>query len=96
MSSLKRIVKMTFEPSEIENFKALFAENNDFIRNFEGCEHLELFQDINQKNIFFTYSFWKDEAALENYRNSDLFKRVWKNTKKMFSEKAQAWSVENV
>lgn len=87
---------MTFEASEIESFKAFFSENKDFIRNFEGCQHLELFQDINQKNIFFTYSFWQNEEALNNYRNSDLFKRLWKNTKKMFTEKAEAWSVENV
>lgn len=93
---LKRIVKMTFDPDETENFLSIFEENKHKIKGFEGCEHLELLQDINQKNIFFTYSYWKDEAALEKYRNSDLFLGVWSNTKMLFSEKASAWSVVEV
>lgn len=94
MIMLIRIVKMTFNPSEVENFQKLFEHNKSKIRNFKGCQHLELLKDIKGKNIFFTYSYWKDEAALENYRHSALFKEVWANTKKMFSGKPEAWSVE--
>ena len=91
---LIRIVKMTFEPSEIEAFQGLFQRNREKIRGFEGCEHLELYQDKNNKNIFFTYSYWKDEDALENYRVSSLFKEVWSETKQMFAGKPEAWSVD--
>ena len=91
---LVRIVKMTFEPSKIEAFQELFKRNRDKIRGFEGNEFLELYQDKNNKNIFFTYSFWKEEEALENYRVSSLFKEVWSETKQMFADKPEAWSVE--
>lgn len=88
-----RIVKMTFEPSEIENFRLLFEENKEKIRHFEGCRFLELYQDIKNKNIFFTYSHWENEEALNEYRHSELFKNVWGQTKILFKEKPEAWSV---
>ena len=91
-----RIVKMNFEPSEIENFRELFNTNKEKIKGFEGCNFLELYQDKNNKNIFFTYSYWENEEALENYRTSALFREVWSNTKKMFSAKAEAWSVDKL
>lgn len=93
---LIRIVKMTFEASEIENFQGIFLQNKEKIGGFEGCSHLELYQDKNNKNIFFTYSHWENEAALEKYRNSALFEGVWSKTKKLFSAKPEAWSVEKV
>ena len=93
---LIRIVKMTFEPKEVENFRQLFDRNKNKIRNFEGCNHLELLRDKNNRNIFFTYSYWNDEAALNNYRHSALFKEVWAETKILFSAKPEAWSVENI
>jgi hypothetical protein len=91
-----RIVKMTFAASETDNFQKLFQQNREKIRGFEGCEFLELYRDKNNKNIFFTYSYWQDEAALENYRTSSLFKEVWSETKKMFAGKPEAWSVEKL
>lgn len=91
---LKRIVKMSFDPKEIENFRSLFEKNREKISNFKGCSHLELLQDISKPNIFFTYSYWKDEPALDSYRNSPLFKEVWSETKKLFNEKPQAWSLK--
>lgn len=87
---------MTFEASEIENFQKLFQHNRLKIRAFEGCNFLELYRDKNNNNIFFTYSYWEDEQALENYRTSALFKEVWSNTKKLFAAKAEAWSVDKI
>jgi quinol monooxygenase YgiN len=91
-----RIVKMTFEPSKTEAFQELFDQNKEKIRGFEGCSFLELYRDKNRGNIFFTYSYWENEDALENYRTSALFKEVWSETKKMFSDKPEAWSVDKV
>lgn len=93
---LVRIVKMTFKPTETKAFRDLFALKKQHIRGFEGCEFLELYRDKNDPNIFFTYSYWKDEDALENYRHSKLFKEVWKATKAKFSERAEAWSVDKI
>ena len=91
-----RIVKMEFELSKIENFQNLFEKNKEKIRHFRGCRFLELYQDKNNKSIFFTYSYWENDEDLENYRHSSLFKEVWSNTKKMFSAKPEAWSVEKI
>lgn len=90
---IKRIVKMEFKPEEIERFKSLFDQNKEKIRSFEGCNHLELWQDIRNKSVFMTYSYWASEQDLNNYRNSELFKEVWSNTKVLFSDKPKAWSV---
>ena len=89
-----RIVKLTFQPSKIETFKQLFETNKIRIRNFEGCRHLELLRDKNRPEIFFTYSYWNDEDALNNYRHSEVFKEIWTETKTMFSDKPEAWSVD--
>ncbi len=91
-----RIVKMTFESSEIESFKAMFDSKKTLIRNFEGCQFLELYQDHNNKSIFFTYSYWTSEEALNAYRHSELFKEVWAQTKKKFADKPEAWSVNKL
>ncbi|HET8809278.1 MAG TPA: antibiotic biosynthesis monooxygenase family protein [Flavobacteriaceae bacterium] len=93
---LVRIVKMNFRKEEIEHFQLFFQEKKNFIRNFEGCRFLELYQDKNDPEIFFTYSYWENEAALDNYRHSELFKNVWAATKKMFGGKPEAWSVDKI
>jgi quinol monooxygenase YgiN len=93
---LVRIVKMEFEAAKIDTFKALFEEHKLKIRNVAGCAFLELYQDLNNKAVFFTYSYWNDESDLENYRNSELFKNIWSATKKNFSAKPEAWSVHKL
>lgn len=91
-----RIVKMGFNPENIENFLNDFEVVKSKVRGFEGCLFLELYRDKSNTNQFFTYSYWEDEQALENYRNSDLFKGVWKNTKQYFNQKPEAWSVDKL
>lgn len=93
---LIRIVKLTFKPENIPSFERVFDETKNGILAFEGCNMVELYQDRNNPCIFFTYSFWDGESALENYRNSDFFKKVWGNTKKLFSDKPEAWSVNKI
>ena len=91
-----RIVKMVFQPDKIDAFFENFEANKNQIRNFQGCSFLELYRDKNNTNQFFTYSYWEDEAALENYRQSELFQTVWSQTKVWFSQKPEAWSVDKV
>ena len=89
-----RIVKMTFEPQKVNDFLIIFNESKQHIRNMDGCSHLELLNDINSPDVYFTYSYWESETDLDNYRNSELFINVWTKTKALFSAKAEAWSVE--
>lgn len=91
---LIRIVRMTFRPEERENFLRLFDRNKEKIRHFPGCTHLELLEDYNDENVFTTYSYWVSESDLNNYRNSDLFAKVWKNTKSKFAAKPVAFSLK--
>ena len=91
-----RIVKLTFENENIASFEQIFRTTNKKIKRFEGCLHLELYQDKNNPNVFFTYSHWNSEQDLENYRNSEFFKEVWGMTKKLFSEKPKAWSLKKI
>ena len=91
-----RIVKMSFQPDKVDEFLTNFNRNKTKIRNFEGCEFLELYRDKQQKNIFFTYSYWKSEKDLDNYRHSGLFKTVWAQTKVLFNERPEAWSVDKI
>ncbi len=87
---------MEFNKEEIPTFLINFEKIKEKIRAFEGCTFLELYQDKNNTDIFFTYSRWDTPTDLENYRNSELFKKVWATTKPMFRSKAQAWSVDTL
>jgi len=88
-----RVVQMSFREREVPQFVALFEERKETIRSFEGCLHLELWQDAHNPNIFFTYSIWEDESSLNHYRFSDFFRDTWGRTKALFKEKPQAWSL---
>ena len=91
-----RIVKMSFAEENIPAFLENFEIIKDKIRNAPGNRLLELYQDKNNKCIFFTYSYWETEEDLENYRKSELFNTAWAFTKKLFNDKPEAWSVEKV
>ncbi len=91
---LIRVVTMTFEESKVDEFLQLFDGHKNKIRSFPGCEYLELWRDIHQKNVFYTYSHWINKESLESYRCSPLFEGVWSKTKRLFKEKAQAFSAE--
>ena len=85
---------MSFHSTKIDEFLEMFHQKKEFIRGFEGCNLLELYQDKTNPEIFFTYSYWNQESDLDNYRNSELFKNVWKQTKTYFNDKPEAWSVD--
>lgn len=89
-----RIVKMTFQKEKTADFIAVFNEAKNKIAAFNGCAGVELMRDVINPEVFFTYSKWKNLEALENYRRSALFKETWAQTKKLFTAKAEAWSVE--
>ncbi len=85
---------MTFQPEKVNDFIGAFNSRKDLIGNFEGCSGVELLRDMNQPNIFFTYSNWQNQQALEKYRQSQLFKTTWNEVKKWFNGKPEAWSLE--
>jgi len=91
-----RIVKMVFAEGNVNDFLHNFNNVKHDIRNVPGCRLLELYRDKDNPQVFFTYSYWEREEDLDNYRNSDLFKGVWAVTKPLFTQKAEAWSVDKM
>jgi quinol monooxygenase YgiN len=93
---ITRIVKMTFKPEYLEEFKKKFYESQNLIKAFDGCVHLELLNDLQDEYTFFTISHWNSEEDLELYRNSYLFKNIWSKVKPLFAKKAEAWSLTSI
>lgn len=91
-----RIVRMEFEPEKLNTFLDVFHESMEQIRNFPGCQRLELHRDAHDHHVLFTVSEWTDEAALEQYRLSPLFSATWARTKVLFQGKPMAFSLENL
>ena len=90
---ITRIVKMTFKEAKINDFKEFTGTIEQRIRNFPGCVRLDFYQDIHKRNVFFTYSRWKSEEDLNEYRSSDFFKATWTTARTWFADKAEAWSL---
>ena len=93
---IKRIVKLHFKNEHIDDFKVLFESSKHLIQSREGCLSLELVQNIKEPGIFFTISIWNKEEDLGAYRDSDLFLKIWKKTKVLFEDKAEAWTTESI
>lgn len=91
-----RVVKMEFKPKGVASFLETFDEFKSEIRSQPGCSMVLLLRDVSNPERFFTYSLWESEAALNHYRFSATFQRVWPMTKKWFSAPAEAWSTEVV
>ncbi|MCF8452822.1 MAG: antibiotic biosynthesis monooxygenase [Pedobacter sp.] len=90
---ITRVVKMTFKPESVQGFKEIFYASQKLIREFEGCNRVDLMRDLNDECVFFTLSYWDSEEDLNSYRQSYLFKNTWSKVKPLFSEKAEAWSL---
>ncbi len=87
---------MTFREDAVEDFLKLFEEVKEKIRAVDGCQHMELLRQKGQPQVMFTLSLWDDEAALNRYRDSELFAGTWKRTKALFAGKPLAWSLERI
>jgi hypothetical protein len=90
---LIRIVKMRFKAAHIADFMAHFEAYKERIRASAGCTYLQVLQQADEPTVWFTHSHWRSEADLNAYRESDLFKGVWAETKQWFDAKPEAWSL---
>ena len=88
-----RIVKMTFKEDKLEEFFAFLEKMKAQIRAFPGCTMVEILQEIDNPKVVMTHSHWQSAEDLENYRQSELFKFVWSNTKIHFDDKPEAFSM---
>ncbi len=88
-----RLVKMAVRPDQTGEFERVYSEVKGIVRAMPGCRSLELLHDLHDSGLFFTWSLWDDESALERYRNSETYRSVWPRLKAHFVSEAQAWSV---
>lgn len=89
---LVRTVRLTFSPDAVEAFLDRFDETAPQIRAYPGCRHLELWRDADAPAVFTTLSHWDDPAALDAYRESDLFTSTWAAVKPLFADRPRAHS----
>ena len=83
---------MTFREDKVSEFLKIFNDSKDKIRQFPGCLHLELWKDFKKPNVYLTCSRWVNDEALQEYRSSGLFNRVWSQTKILFLDTPYAFS----
>ena len=86
---------MEINESDIDSYMALVQSVLDRIKNFKGCQSVNIFNDKDVPNRFFSYSTWESEEHLDAYRDSELFKITWSELKTFFKSPAQAWTVED-
>ena len=87
---IKRLVTLHIRTKQVEEFITFFTEHQHAIANSPGCISLQLYQDHQNLDVFYTWSEWKSLASLEAYRKSELFKMTWSKVKPMFAKPAQA------
>ncbi len=89
-----RIVKMNFKEECVQDFLKLFEERKNKIRHSKGCNYLELWNDIDIKTIYYSYSIWDSMDDLNEYRQTELFKDTWAQFKSWFQDKAHVFNIE--
>ncbi len=93
---ITRIVKLTINPAQKEDFIAVFKTNKHHILAQKGNLDVELLQDKKYPNLFFTYSHWESESDLNLYRKTEVFNKIWKETKSKFCSQPEAWSTYKI
>jgi len=73
---LLRIVKMEFDPGQVEAFDDLFARVQARIEAMPGCLRVRLLKGYDEEPIRTTLSRWERDADLQAYRKSSLFGEV--------------------
>ena len=90
---ITRIVKLEFQEERLNEFLTFFDSIKEKVNTFPGCYGMKLYQDIQHPTTIMTYSHWKSQEDLDNYRNSETFGKVWPTIKPWFKNKPEAWSV---
>ncbi|MEM9189278.1 MAG: putative quinol monooxygenase [Myxococcota bacterium] len=67
-------VVVEVKPEQRDPFVAHLAEEARAVRELDGCERYELFQDPANTNRFLLYEEWASPAAFASYQESDLLR----------------------
>jgi (4S)-4-hydroxy-5-phosphonooxypentane-2,3-dione isomerase len=87
-----RLVHLKLQSARAEEFLALFRVASERITAQPGCLSLVLYQDQADPTSFATWSGWREDADLQEYKRSQLFAEFWPQVKGMLREPALAIS----
>lgn len=92
---ITRIVKLAIDPQSEKGtaFEAIFESSKNKIAAQPGCLGVKL---LASEGHYFTYSHWQSESDLNAYRKSELFGKVWPDTKALFYDKPEAWTLKEL
>lgn len=93
---LFRLVRMRFQPDQVEAFLHLYAAASPTIAGQPGCLSVQLVRERDDPTAFATWSVWETAEALEQYRASPFFVQFWPRVKALFRAPAEAVSFEGV
>jgi len=62
---LIRIVKMHFRDEAVKEFLTIFNNSKHKIRSFQGCSHLELFQDYSNQKLLHYLQLLEGRGSVE-------------------------------
>ena len=91
-----RIVSLKCKPEDIDAFRLFVRESSLRVRQSPGCLALQIVNDIADPTSFFTLSTWRDADALEAYRASPLFVKIWPRVKAFLCEAAWASTCQEI
>lgn len=93
---LSRLVRMRFQPDQVETFLALYVTMRTKIVSQPGCLSVQLVREIDDPAAFATWSTWESAAALDAYRTSAFFRQYWPQVRVLFRQPAEAISFETI
>jgi heme-degrading monooxygenase HmoA len=92
---ITRIIKLTVNIAPEDFLKYMESIKSDF-DDFEGCKQLEVLRGKIDGDVFFIYTTWEKNVALNIFRRSDFNKKFWKKLLDVSQSRPQVWSVENI
>lgn len=76
------IFEFTPKQGKFDDYYALALGLNEEVKKFDGFISIERFESINNKGKFVSLSFWRDEAAVKNWRNMQQHREAQKKGRK--------------
>lgn len=93
---LFRLVRMRFQPDQVETFLHLYAAAASTIASQPGCLSVQLVRQMDDPASFATWSVWESVEALDRYRASPFFVQFWPQVKALFRAPPEVVSFKGV
>ncbi len=92
---ITRIVHLQFKEEFLPALLLKLPEIKNIVTAQIGCNSLKIVRAESDNRVF-TVSTWDSEQDLNNYRDSEQFKKIWSFFKPNFTSKAEAWTTVEI